>query len=91
MILSEAMEEAAGCLGAIACMAVVEEGPHADEFAVLDDEGKSYGYCPVESVGILYRWGTVVATVEMRDGSEVWSPTSAVVSGLLTLKGGSVA
>lgn len=44
-------------------LVVVEEGPHADEFAVRDAEGKSYGFCPVVAVPILYKWGIITDQV----------------------------
>ncbi len=44
-------------------IAVVKEGPHADEFAERDQDGESYGYCPVLAIAILYRYGQVIETV----------------------------
>jgi len=44
-------------------LAVVNEGIHADEFAVRDTDGNSYGYCPEQSVRLLYRYGTVIEII----------------------------
>ena len=44
-------------------IAVVNEGPHADDFAEHDDDGHSYGFCPEDSVQTLFRFGTVVEVV----------------------------
>ncbi len=48
-------------------MAVVREGPHADEFAQLDADGESYGYCPSLGVPMLYPHGVVVLTLQPTD------------------------
>lgn len=45
-------------------MAVVHEGPHADDFAERDSDGKSYGYCPLHAVPTLYKYGTVVEIIQ---------------------------
>jgi hypothetical protein len=39
---------------------VVDEGLHADDHAVRDADGKSYGYCPASGVNTLFRHGAVV-------------------------------
>lgn len=44
-------------------IAVVREGLHADEFAIRDSDGESYGYCPLPALSILYKYGEVVETV----------------------------
>lgn len=49
---------------------VVEEGPHADEFADRDEDGKSYGYCPEIAVHILYPEG-VKTDFTFREGKEI--------------------
>ncbi len=45
-------------------LAIVKEGPHADEFAERDADGQSYGFCPAQAVSYLYKWGEVVETLE---------------------------
>lgn len=45
-------------------IAVVKEGPHADEFAERDADGESYGFCPLPGVPILYKWGEIVWRVK---------------------------
>lgn len=44
-------------------LALVAEGPHADEFAERDPDGESYGFCPLPGLPILYKWGKHVATI----------------------------
>lgn len=44
-------------------IAVVIEGPHADDFAEFDTDGHSYGYCPEKHVALLYRYGTLVEVI----------------------------
>ena len=44
-------------------MAVVREGLHADEFAQLDADGQSYGYCPLLGAPMLYLHSEVVLSV----------------------------
>lgn len=41
-------------------MAVVDEGPHADDYAELP----SYGYCPLVSVKELYKYGKIVQVIK---------------------------
>lgn len=45
-------------------MAVVHEGPHADDYAERDSDGKSYGYCPLHAVQTLYEFGEVVEVIQ---------------------------
>lgn len=45
-------------------IAIVREGLHADEYAELDRDGESYGYCLVQALPLLYRFGVVVDTIE---------------------------
>jgi hypothetical protein len=54
-------------------VALVREGPHADEFAELDEDGQSYGYCPLVAVPILYKWGEILKTVSVNGRVAVWS------------------
>ncbi len=51
-------------------MAVVQEGPRADDYAERDEDGESYGYCPLDAVPILYKHGTVV--VQIHPGEPAW-------------------
>lgn len=44
-------------------LALVIEGPHADEFAEYDADGHSYGFCPVSHISVLYPHGTYVEEV----------------------------
>lgn len=44
-------------------LAIVREGPHADEFVERDTDGESYGYCPVLAVSTLYPHGERVDIV----------------------------
>jgi hypothetical protein len=41
-------------------LAIVNEGPHADEFSELP----SFGYCPKSAVAKLYKYGTLIETVK---------------------------
>ena len=45
-------------------LAIVREGPHADDFAEFDADGHSYGYCPVAAVPVLYKHGEKVGEVK---------------------------
>lgn len=45
-------------------LALVAEGPHADEFADRDTDGESYGFCKVGVVSMLYKYGRVVEIVK---------------------------
>jgi hypothetical protein len=40
-------------------MAVVDEGPHADDYAELP----SYGYCPLDAAKTLYKYGKIVKVI----------------------------
>lgn len=44
-------------------LALVREGLHADEFAELDADGESYGFCPPGAVPYLYKYGKAVETI----------------------------
>jgi hypothetical protein len=50
-------------------LAIVREGPHADEYAERDADGHSYGFCPVSAVPTLYKHGTVISTTDASGGS----------------------
>jgi hypothetical protein len=42
-------------------MVVVDEGPHADDYAELP----SYGYCPLVSVKELYKYGKIIQIINV--------------------------
>jgi len=44
-------------------LALVREGPHADDFAEQDTDGGSYGFCPVSAVKLIYRYGAVIEEI----------------------------
>lgn len=44
-------------------LVIVDEGPHADEFAECGTDGKSYGFCPTSAKDTLYPHGKVVGFV----------------------------
>jgi hypothetical protein len=41
-------------------IAIMREGIHADEYAELDQDGQSYGYCPANAVPLVYPYGTLI-------------------------------
>lgn len=61
MKLSDARTEAAQAAKESGIqIVIVDEGPHADEFAERDTDGKSYCYCPESGVAILYPRGKIM-------------------------------
>lgn len=58
--ISQAREEVRRHGGKIA---IVIEGPHADDFAQLDQDGHSYGFCPDSHVSVLYPHGDRVEVI----------------------------
>lgn len=65
MTLKEATECAVKCAQESGTpMVVAREGPHADDWAELDEDGESYGYCPRSAARTLYPHGQIITTVE---------------------------
>jgi hypothetical protein len=65
MKLKEAIEQAKRQLPkARGPLAIVKEGLHADEFTERDEDGESYGFCPIGAVKLLYRYGEIVEVVQ---------------------------
>lgn len=45
-------------------MVIVNEGLYADEHAVRDEDGNSYGFCPKIALRCLYQFATVVEDIQ---------------------------